>query len=561
MSLRFFLRDRRGGVAPMFALAMIPVIGLVGAAVDYSRANSLRTKVQSALDATALAMARSAPNLTESQLQTQTKDYFTTLFNKPELKNLSVTATYSTTNGSQLMITANGSVDTTFTRVMGFNSLNVGSSATIKWGNQRLRVALVLDTTGSMASAGKIEALKTATKNLIDQLKTAAVNNGDVYVSIIPFSRDVNVGSSNASASWLQFDDGTDKSWDGTNGSCSRSGNSPRSVCTGTGTCSLSSYTSQSTCTSNGTCSLSSYTSQSTCTSNGTCSNSSYTSQSTCTSHGTCSNPGQTSQSSCTGTRACTNPSYTGSNSCTHNGGTWGYGTWTTYVWTTGVWTTGAWTPAVWTPNNHSTWNGCVTDRGSATGPGTAAGNDQTVTTPTTSDATTLFYPEQYAYCSPQMKGLSYDWTTMKSTVDGLYPAGSTNQPIGLVWGWQSLVGGGPFGTAPTKDANYVYKEVVILLSDGLNTQDRWYGNGYDVSTSVDDRMYYATGGVGTCKNVKDAGITIYAVQVNTGGDPESAVMRNCASTGNFVMLTTASQIVTTFQQIGTVLSQLRIAK
>src|SRR5215207_7955283 len=105
MFLRSFLRDRRAGVAPMFALAIIPVIGLVGAAVDYSRANSIRTKVQSALDATALAMARLAPTLTESQLQTKTNDYFTALFNKPDLKNLNVATSYSTTDGSALTIT------------------------------------------------------------------------------------------------------------------------------------------------------------------------------------------------------------------------------------------------------------------------------------------------------------------------------------------------------------------------------------------------------------------------------------------------------------------------
>ena len=44
----------------------------------------------------------------------------------------------------------------------------------MKWGNNRLRVALALDNTGSMASDGKIGALKTATKNLLDQLKAAA---------------------------------------------------------------------------------------------------------------------------------------------------------------------------------------------------------------------------------------------------------------------------------------------------------------------------------------------------------------------------------------------------
>ena len=42
----------------MFALAIIPVIGFVGASVDYSRANTIKAGMQSALDATALAMAR-----------------------------------------------------------------------------------------------------------------------------------------------------------------------------------------------------------------------------------------------------------------------------------------------------------------------------------------------------------------------------------------------------------------------------------------------------------------------------------------------------------------------
>jgi len=71
----------------------------------------------------------------------------------------------------------------------------------VRWGNNRLRVALVLDNTGSMAMAGKIDALKTASKNLLTQLKNAATTNGDVYVSIIPFNKDVNVGKNNYATS------------------------------------------------------------------------------------------------------------------------------------------------------------------------------------------------------------------------------------------------------------------------------------------------------------------------------------------------------------------------
>ena len=66
---------------------------------------------------------------------------------------------------------------------------------TSTWGNTRLRVALVLDNTGSMSSSNKMTALKTASKNLLTQLKAAAVTDDDVYVSIVPFSKDVNIGS------------------------------------------------------------------------------------------------------------------------------------------------------------------------------------------------------------------------------------------------------------------------------------------------------------------------------------------------------------------------------
>src|ERR1041385_8940654 len=138
-SLSRFRRDRNANVATIFALVIIPVVGLVGMAVDYSRGNAMKAAVQAALDATALAMARSAPNLTPDQLQQQSSDMFFAQFNRPDARNVVVTATYSNTNGSTLTLSANGAIDTTFSRVMGVSHLNVGSSSTIKWGNTRLR--------------------------------------------------------------------------------------------------------------------------------------------------------------------------------------------------------------------------------------------------------------------------------------------------------------------------------------------------------------------------------------------------------------------------------------
>jgi hypothetical protein len=101
-------------------------------------------------------------------------------------------------------------------------------------------------------------------------------------------------------------------------------------------------------------------------------------------------------------------------------------------------------------------------------------------------------------------------------------------------------------------DPNYKYTQVVILLTDGLNTQNRWYTS----QSSIDARQQL------TCNNAKAAGIVLYTIQVNTGGDATSTLLKNCASTADkFYLLTSASQMVTVFSTIGTALSQLRIAK
>ena len=45
-----FSEDRRANVAIIFALALIPIVGCVGAGIDYGHAISVRTALQAALD-------------------------------------------------------------------------------------------------------------------------------------------------------------------------------------------------------------------------------------------------------------------------------------------------------------------------------------------------------------------------------------------------------------------------------------------------------------------------------------------------------------------------------
>jgi Flp pilus assembly protein TadG len=201
------------------------------------------------------------------------------------------------------------------------------------------------------------------------------------------------------------------------------------------------------------------------------------------------------------------------------------------------------------TPRNHNTWNGCVTDRDQP--------YDTKNTTPT-SDNSTKFYAEQYDACPVQLLPLTTDFAAAKSKVDSLSPNGGTNQPIGIAWGWQSLTQGAPLN-APAEDPNYTYKRALIVMSDGLNTQDRWpaYGDGRNqFNGAIDARQKIQ------CDNIKAAGVIIYTMHVNTNGDPTSAVLKYCASgPDKFTTVTSASQIMTAFTAIGTSLSKLRVAK
>ena len=440
---RRFKAQERGNVTLTFALVLVPLLIAVGAAVDYSRANSMRTALQAAVDAAGLMLAKEAAGLTASQISQKANVYVTNLFTRPEAQNLMVSSTSDTTTGVSLTLVATASIKTAFGGFLGIPLIKMKAEANVKTGQTLLRVALVLDNTGSMASDGKMDALKAATKTLLSQLKTAATKNGDVYVSIIPFVKDVNVGASNYNAAWVDWTD-----WDTKN--CynnDKFNGSPNS----------------------------------------------YTSQSDCVAHG-----------------------------------------------------------KYWkSPASHNTWNGCVIDRGNSNAPD--AGNyDTNVSLPNVGNAATLFAAEQYSACPQPVLPLTYDWTVMTNLVDNMSPNGNTNQAIGLVHGWQSLVGGGPYPTPPAKLSGIQYSEIIILMTDGMNTQDRWYSN----QSQIDARQQM------TCDNVKAAGVIVYTVQVNTSGDPTSTLLQNCASSSDkFYLLTSANQLVTAFQKIGTELSKLRIAQ
>src|SRR5262245_50467780 len=191
-----FGQDNRGNIAVIFGLAAIPIICFMGAAIDYSRATAARSAMQAAMDSTALMLSKdlSAGTINTSQISLKASEYFAALYHNNDALNAGVTATYTVPSGNapaNIQLQGSGKIQTDFMRLAGFPEMGFGTSTTSTWGNVRMRVSLVLDVTGSMAQSGKMTALKPAAKALIDQLRALATTDGDIYISFVPFLRDV----------------------------------------------------------------------------------------------------------------------------------------------------------------------------------------------------------------------------------------------------------------------------------------------------------------------------------------------------------------------------------
>ncbi len=456
-----FRDDERGNIAVIFAFTLLPILGLVGAAVDYTRVNTARTQLQSALDSASLMVSKDAASLSDADMRQRAWDYFSSLYKNTEAPvtqaDLQINYVPNTGKGATLSLSATSKINSDFVQIMGdqFKQLGFGSSSTTSWGGTRLRVAMALDVTGSMNDAGKLAAMQTAANSLVDTLGGLAQNAEDIYISVVPFAQMVNVGASNVSASWIDW-----SVWDANNGSCNKKDSWGRTINT------------QSVCLANS---------------------------------------------------------------------------------------------GKWTPDSHSTWNGCVTDRQKDPGD-----YDTKVVPPTNSD--TDFPAVQYVQsgkniCPAQILPMTAAYpvngtgaTTIKNKINSLKANGGTNQPIGMVWAWQSLQTGVPLNTPP-KDSNYQYTDAIILLSDGLNTIDRWYGNGSDPSPQVDARQTILCNNIKTPDPVTKKRPVVFTIQVNTSGDPELAVLKACADDGNFFPTSTASGIASAFTKIGATLAQLRISQ
>ncbi len=211
--------------------------------------------------------------------------------------------------------------------------------------------------------------------------------------------------------------------------------------------------------------------------------------------------------------QGCSKTQYTSKNSCQNNGGTWG-------------------------PKPHSNWNGCVWDRDQ--------NYDTTNAATSTAIKATLYSAHQESACPVPMLPLTNDWTALNNKVDAMQPNGNTNVTIGLQFAFQSLSAVAPFNAAATQTD---LDKVIILLTDGDNTENRWSTN----QATIDARTTLA------CNNVKAANIKLYTIRVINGN---ANLLKACATKADmYYDVQQASQLSAVFSTIAQNLANLRLAK
>jgi Flp pilus assembly protein TadG len=216
--LKRLMQDQSGNTLAMVAASVLPIVGIVGGAVDMGRGYMTKARLQQACDAGALATRKAMAGsvLADSEKAVGYK-YFDFNFPVGTYGSSNRVRTYvqPQTNASppvplpMINGTASVTVPTTLMRVFGNESLDISVSCTSRQDVSHVDVSMVLDVTGSMNSQmvksstddsteTRISALRRATKAFYDSLGPGRAGGdstkGRIRYAVVPYGTVANVG-------------------------------------------------------------------------------------------------------------------------------------------------------------------------------------------------------------------------------------------------------------------------------------------------------------------------------------------------------------------------------
>ncbi|MFN3353161.1 MAG: pilus assembly protein TadG-related protein [Brevundimonas sp.] len=214
--LRRLSKARDGGVAMMFGLALPPLMMMTVAGIDIHRAATVRASLQDALDAAALAAARSQYIDDAGVTRVGLASLRANLQNFQGVTLDETATSFSLSEDGVVTARAKADVDAMIADIVLppygqvlDDELPVTAESEVMRSNNRVEVALVLDNTGSMAGT-KLANTKAAAIDLIDRLAAAdarTVEDDAVRISLVPFSMTVRVPTNNGQQpTWMTND-------------------------------------------------------------------------------------------------------------------------------------------------------------------------------------------------------------------------------------------------------------------------------------------------------------------------------------------------------------------
>lgn len=192
---RSFAGDDKGSVAIMFAVIIFALCLFVGGAVDFARWSNARHHAAMALDAAALAGARSLLVTRNVEVsKTAARDFY--LANVQGGTDIldEVVVFQASDNNEAFEGTGTAYIRPAFLSLAGINRLQLNTYARAVLPQWPLEVSLMLDVTGSMQGS-KIRDLKEAAADLVDIVIKDNQREDLVRIAIVPFAEGVRLPS------------------------------------------------------------------------------------------------------------------------------------------------------------------------------------------------------------------------------------------------------------------------------------------------------------------------------------------------------------------------------
>lgn len=201
--MKSFLKDKSGNIAVNIALLGIPLMLSAGAAIDYSQLARKQSSLQNVTDSAALAVALDLQKFSQTEVEAKVDSYLRANLTPSQYLEVKNVIVEIPPNKEKVTVKATAKYPTSIMQIAGINNLTYTPKSVVNAPTGNAEIMMVLDTTGSMADDGKIDALKVSATRFVDDLLQANDFRERVKIGITPFARYVNVGVDNRDAPWM----------------------------------------------------------------------------------------------------------------------------------------------------------------------------------------------------------------------------------------------------------------------------------------------------------------------------------------------------------------------